>query len=110
MKNQNDIYYNLTIDLQTLNNVIVEKFVKPSVITDKEIMWYDKSGLLHSFNGFPSYIEKRENGKYYLIRWHKHGFEFKTHIEIIKLKSEIIAEKIKARNFQERAKNKIKKK
>ena len=110
MKNRNNLYTNLKIDLPTLNNVMVEKFIKPSVVTDKEIIWYDKSGLHHSYNGFPSYIEKRENEKYYLIRWHKHGFEFKTHVEIIKLKSEIIAEKIKARNFQERAIKKTKKK
>lgn len=104
MKTQSNIYTSLTIDIPTINNFMIEKFVHPSSISDKEIRWYDKSGLLHSFNGFPSLIKKRE--REYFIQWHKHGVEIKTHIVKLKIQSEIIAEKIFSRKFQERAKKK----
>ncbi len=110
MKKEIDIYKNLKIDLQTLNNVMVEKFVNPSVITDREIIWYDKSGLPHSFNGFPSNIRKSFRGDFYIIYWNKHGVNLKSDTIVLKTDSEIIAEKISSRNFQKRAKNKIKKK
>jgi hypothetical protein len=87
-----------------------EKFVNPSVITDREIIWYDKSGLPHSFNGFPSNIKKKRFESAYYISWHKHGVKLKTQTIVKKTDSEIIAEKISSRNFQERAENKIKKK
>lgn len=107
MKNNNDsnIYQKLTINLTTINNVLVEKHIAPSFIDDKHIIWY-KRGILHSYNGFPAYIEKRLTGSYYLVEWFKNGKKIKSVSLSNKPKTEIISEKIAARNFEERAKKK----
>jgi hypothetical protein len=106
MKMESNIYKSLTIDIPTLNNFLFEKYVEPSIINDHEIKWYDKNGALHSFNGFPSSIEKRLSGRQYYLCWHKHGNQIKTHIISVKTESEIISEKIAARNFEGRARKK----
>ncbi len=100
-----NIYQKLTINLTTINNVLVEKHIAPSVIDERHIIWY-KRGVLHSYNGFPAYIEKKLGGSYYIIEWCKNGKIVKSVSISNKPKTEIISEKIAARNFEERAKKK----
>jgi len=100
-----NIYQKLTINLTTLNNVLVEKHIAPSVIDERHIIWH-KRGVIHSYNGFPAYIEKQLAGNYYIVRWFKNG-KIMKHVSLSnKSKTEIISEKIAARNFEERAKKK----
>lgn len=99
------IYQKLTINLTTLNNVLVEKFIAPSIIDERYIIWH-KRGVIHSYNGFPAYIEKRLAGNYYIVQWFKNG-KIMKHVSLSnKPKTEIISEKIAARNFEGRAKKK----
>ena len=108
MKNSStNTYSSLTIDIPTLNGVMVEKFKEPIVESDSsgvvDMNWHNKSGLLHSHNGFPSSINIRMKGRHITMWWHKNGEQIKSDCITIKTQSEIIAEKIAARNFQERA-------
>ena len=105
MKKTGNLYTNLKIDIPTLRGVLIEKFREPNV-TEWTIHWFDKNDELHSFNGFPSCINRQVFSKEYYLRWHKHGVEIKTLTVPIKSESEIIAEKLANKNFQERASKK----
>ena len=102
MKKTGNLYTNLKIDIPTLHGVLIEKFREPHV-TEWTIRWLDKNDELHSFNGFPSCIDKSIFTKNYYLRWHKHGEEIKTLTMNVKIESEEIAKKIASRNFKERA-------
>ncbi len=102
-KNSENLYTNLNIDIPTLHGVLIEKFKEP-VVSYWAIRWNDRNDELHSFNGFPSCIERSIFNRVCYLRWHKHGKEIKSLTVQIIPRSEIIAEKIKARDFQERAK------
>lgn len=109
MKQKNKNWYNdLKIDIPTVHGVLIEKFKEPVIDDYGRIRWYDKNDLLHSFNGFPCCIEVRKIERECFLVWNNHGVYIKSLILKMKLESEIIAEKIKARNFQRRAKAKKK--
>ena len=112
MKNVNTTYENLNIDIPTRNRVMVEKYVAPFYVSENltaprlYIEWRDKNEELHSFNGFPSIIKINKNVDF-IFKWHKHGEKIRTlRIEKKSPESEIIANKIATRNFEERAKKK----
>ena len=99
-KKSENIYANLDIDIPTVKGVLIEKFKEP-VIIDNRIMWYDKNENLHSFHGFPSLIILEAFACQ--VFWYTHGKYIKSEYIKFKSESEIIAEKIKARNFARRA-------
>lgn len=103
MKKTGNMYANLKIDIPTLRGVLIEKFKEPFYANGFIVEWCDKNDELHSFNGFPSSIVHIAYTKGYVIKWHKHGVEIRKTIILKKTESEIIAEKISARNFQRRA-------
>lgn len=109
-------YKKLKISLPTLNGVMVEKFIAPSVSLQPdlgnwvELYWFDKYGCPHSFNGMPAWIVIMPDGKQYRLNWYKHGEKIKESILTIEEETKEISNKIKLRNFQERAKKKPKKK
>jgi len=101
-------YVNIIFDIPTFRGVMVEKFKSPTTFVYASnlqgCIWKDKDGQIHSFNGMPGEILIIEQQKC-RCKWYKHG-EFIKEIEIVKkLEHELIAEKIKIRNFNKRIKN-----
>lgn len=109
MNNLQNIYKKLKIDIPTLNGVMIEKYVEPNFIDKQFILWHDRNEKLHSFNGFPALIMKQSTGRVYSMAWYKHGEKIKITQIDYKSETEIIGEKIKNKNFEERARNENKK-
>lgn len=99
-------YEDLTYDIQPLRGVMIEKFIAPDFHEGRIMIWHDKNGEYHSFNGFPSIIEERAPGRVCQFLWHHHGKQLKTQLFVKPSESELIAQKLQLRNFQERAKKK----
>ena len=97
-------YSDLKIDIHTLTGVMVEKFKQPSSCKKEVITWINREGQLQSFNGMPAFI--RIGSDQISILWAINGKPVKE--MYIEVKSEInfIADKIKSRNFEQRAKGK----
>lgn len=97
-------YSNLEIDIPTLTGVMVEKFKQPSSCKEDVITWYNRDGQLQSFNGMPSFIRIGPNQISML--WANNGKPAKEVYIEVKSKIDFIADKIKSRNFEQRAKGK----
>lgn len=67
------MYVDLTIDIPTLNGVMVEKFIAPC--SDNESLWHWRNSRdkYHSFNGMPAYIRQEFNKRDYMLIWFQHG-------------------------------------
>jgi len=97
-------YLDLKIDIPTLTGVMVEKFKQPSICKDTLMSWLNRDGDFHTFNGMPSFI--RINPTNIVLLWSVDGKIVKDHYIDKKSKIDFIADKIKSRNFEQRAKGK----
>jgi hypothetical protein len=97
-------YSNLKIDIPTLTGIMIEKFKQPSSCKEEVILWKNRDGQLQSFNGMPAFIRIGSN-KIAMI-WADNGKPGKEMYIEVKSKIDFIADKIKSRNFEQRAKGK----
>jgi len=97
-------YSSLKIDIPTLTGVMVEKFKQPSSCKTEVITWMNRENQLHSFNGMPAFIRIGPNQ--ISVLWANNGKPGKEMYIEVKSKIDFIADKIKSRNFEQRAKGK----
>jgi len=97
-------YLNLNIDIPTLTGVMIEKFKQPSSCTKELMLWKKRDGELQSFNGMPAFIRIGPNQ--ISVIWVNNGKPIKEMYIEVKSKINFIADKIKSRNFEQRAKGK----
>lgn len=90
-------FKNLTFDIQSANDVLIEKFKEPTIAADGTFEWRDEYDNLHSYNGFPSLIRVKSNTECQML-WSNHGRSFKSLIIDTEEKN-IIANKKKNRKF-----------
>ena len=89
---------------------MIEKFKQPSECIKDKAIWRDRDGELHSFNGMPAFISISNVNCIISLLWFKNGALTKEIYIDVKSEINIIADKIKSRNFEKRAKkNKNKK-